>query len=120
MSRLGKNVVEERGNLGVKPELRVTSNGTPVTNLRLAVNEKRGDSFITSWFDVVVFGKLAELCTVHLDKGSLVEVRGRLRNETFEKNGQVQYRTKIEAKEVDFLSRRPQALDPEAPPQTNN
>lgn len=104
MSRQGKNIVFERGNLGIKPELRHTSVGTPVTNLRLAVNEKRQDRFITEWFDVVVFGKLAEVCCKHLDKGAYIEVEGRLRNETYDDaEGRKCYRTKIEAQKIDFL-----------------
>jgi len=53
------------GNLTRPPELRYTPNGTPVTDLRLAVNrayttqsgEKRQD---TCFLTVVVWGKQAE------------------------------------------------------------
>jgi single-strand DNA-binding protein len=109
MARLGKNKVEIRGNLGLKPELRQTKTGVPVTNLRVAVNEKRGQNIVTSWFDVVCFGKLAEICASRLDKGALVDVEGRLRAEQYQnKTGDTLYREKIEAHNVDFLSPRPQ------------
>ncbi|GAH05816.1 unnamed protein product, partial [marine sediment metagenome] len=42
------------GNLGADPELRFTTNGTAVANLRVAVNEKFGDRKITTWFPVVL------------------------------------------------------------------
>ena len=83
------------GNLTRSPELRSTHGGgggkytyppqAVVADLRLAVNrtytkqggEQRDEvSFLT----VVVWGKQAESCGAHLDKGSQVFVEGRLQS----------------------------------------
>lgn len=105
MPRLGVNKTRHRGNLGFDPELRHTNNNnTAVTNLRLAVNERRGGNIVPIWFDVVVFGDLAEACCRHLRKGALIEVEGRLRHETFtDRDGVARTATKIEARSIDFL-----------------
>ena len=62
----GFNSVQMIGNIGQDIELRNTTGGTAVTTLRLAVNERakvNGEwSDVTNWFDVVCWGKTAELC----------------------------------------------------------
>ena len=61
------------GRLGVDPYLAYTKKGEPVCELSVGlVNEQSA----TIWRKVVVFGKLAELCKVHLRKGAQVFVQG--------------------------------------------
>ena len=61
------------GRLGIDPYLAYTKKGDPVCELSVGlVNEQSA----TIWRKVVVFGKLAELCSVHLRKGHEVFVRG--------------------------------------------
>lgn len=61
------------GCLGVDPYLAYTKKGEPVCELSVGlVNEQSA----TIWRKVVVFGKLAELCKVHLRKGTQVFVQG--------------------------------------------
>ena len=71
------------GNLTTDPELRYTGKGTPVANLRIAVNSsyKSGDEFKeeTLFIDVTVWGKQGESCSQYLSKGRQVLVEGRLR-----------------------------------------
>ena len=62
------------GNLGQDPELRNTSGGTAVVNLRIATSERRkqangewGDH--TEWHSVVVFGRQAENINQYMRKG---------------------------------------------------
>jgi len=63
------------GRLGVDPNLAYTKKGEPVCEMSVSlVNEQS----VTIWRRVVVFGKLAELCSVHLRKGNEVFVRGHL------------------------------------------
>jgi single-strand DNA-binding protein len=72
------------GNLVDTPELRFTNNGTPVTNLRVAVTQRiqhdgewrDGD---TSFFKVNVWRGQAEHLADSLAKGDRVMVTGRLR-----------------------------------------
>jgi len=107
----GFNSVQLIGNIGQDIEIRHTNNGTAVTNLRLAVNERAkvngewGD--VTNWFDVVCWGKTAELCGQYLNKGSQVFVIGRLSVRTYEdKTGQKRTKTEVVADDVKFLGGR--------------
>ncbi len=61
------------GRLGVDPYLVYTKKGEPVCEMSVGlVNEQSA----TIWRKVVVFGKLAEACSVQLRKVSMVFVRG--------------------------------------------
>tara|TARA_R100000742_G_C4216700_1_gene41604 strand:- start:199 stop:651 length:453 start_codon:yes stop_codon:yes gene_type:complete len=107
----GFNSVQMIGNIGQDIEIRHTNSGTAVTTLRLAVNERAkvngewGD--VTNWFDVVCWGKTAELCGQYLNKGSSVFVVGRLTVRSYEdKTGQKRTKTEITAEDVKFLGGR--------------
>ncbi|MBM3221798.1 MAG: single-stranded DNA-binding protein [Candidatus Rokubacteria bacterium] len=100
------------GNLTRRPELRHTSAGTAVADMRLAVNrryaaqsgETRTD---TTFLTVVVWGKQAEASAQHLDKGSQVFVEGRIQiREWTGKDGQKRTATEIIAETVQFMNRR--------------
>ncbi|MDY6876550.1 MAG: single-stranded DNA-binding protein [Chloroflexota bacterium] len=71
------------GNLGRDPEMRYTSDGTPVTNFSVATNRRwtnadgsPGEE--TVWFRVSAWRRLAETCNEYLQRGRLVLVEGRL------------------------------------------
>jgi single-strand DNA-binding protein len=72
------------GNVGRDPELRMTSNGKPVTEFSVAVNRVFNDTGSgerreeTEWFRVVCWQRLAETAQQLLQKGRLVFVEGRL------------------------------------------
>jgi single-strand DNA-binding protein len=78
------NAVALTGNLTRDPELRYTGGGTPVTEIRIAVNGRRKDPGTEEWvdkanfFNVVTFGGRAEAIVHYLSKGSGVVVEGRL------------------------------------------
>jgi single-strand DNA-binding protein len=73
------------GNLGRDPEMRYLQDGTAVTNLNVATNRKWTDQATgqpqeeTTWFRVSVWGKQAEACNEHLQKGRQVLIEGRLK-----------------------------------------
>ncbi len=100
------------GRLGRDPELRYTSNGTPVTSLNIATDESYIDregvrQERTEWHRVTVFQKQAENCTNYLSKGSLVYVEGSLQTRKWQdQSGQDRYTTEIRAQRVQFLDRR--------------
>ena len=88
MSR-GLNKVMIIGNLGKDPEMRYTPSGRPVTNFRVAVsrnwNTPDGEHHEeTEWFNVVAWGRLAEICNQYLVKGRQVYVEGRLQSRNWE------------------------------------
>src|SRR5215217_1100194 len=94
------------GNLVEDPEVRFTSSGTPVTNLRMAVTLRiqqdgewrDGD---TSFLKVNVWRGQAENLAESLGKGDRVMVTGRLRHRTWETpEGEKRSVAEIEADEV--------------------
>jgi single-strand DNA-binding protein len=97
------------GNLARDPELRYTPSGTAVTDLRLAVSEKRGRGENrreeTLFTDVTVWDRQAENCCEYLSKGRAILVEGRLVMDEWEdrESGQKRTRLKIVANTVQFL-----------------
>ena len=78
------NKVILMGNLTRDVELRHTNSGTPVTEIGLAVNEKRKDANgqlveETTFVDITLWGRTAEICNEYLGKGSGVLIEGRLK-----------------------------------------
>lgn len=86
------NTVILSGRLGRDPELRFIPSGTAVMNCSIAVERsyKQGEDWKkeTSWVDLIVWGKQGERMATGLAKGDLVTVRGYLKQETWEKDGQ--------------------------------
>jgi len=108
----GVNKVILVGHLGADPDMRHTQSGAGVCELRIATNETWNDKSgqrqeRTEWHRVVVWGKLAELCSKFLSKGRLVYVEGRLRTRSWDdKDGNKRYTTEIIANDVQFLGGR--------------
>ena len=80
------------GNLTRDPELRYIPSGTAVTEIGLAVNDRRkgpnGDWIEeTTFVDVTLWGRTAEIASEYLSKGSSVLIEGRLKLDTWEKDG---------------------------------
>ena len=96
------------GNLTRDPELRYTPSGTPVANLRLAVNSSFKDQAgqrkeETCFITVVVWSKQAEICNQYLKKGRLVFIEGRLIYRTWEQEGKTRSTMEVRADRVQFL-----------------
>lgn len=83
------------GRLGADPETRYTAGGDPVCSLRIAVGWKGKDKEGTEWIPCTAFGKLAEICSQYLKKGSQVFVQGKFKTDEYEKDGAKRYSTKI-------------------------
>ncbi|MGB9681133.1 MAG: single-stranded DNA-binding protein [Minisyncoccia bacterium] len=100
------------GNLTRDVTLRNTPSGQPVADFGLATTrvwsdhsgQKRQE---TDFHNVIVWGKMAELCSQYLSKGRLVFVEGRIRNRSWvDQNGIKRYRTEIIAENIKFGPRR--------------
>lgn len=101
------------GNLTREPEVRYTPKGSAVCDLGIAVNrtyvtdsgEKMQE---TTYVDVVVWSRLAEIAAQYLHKGSPVFIEGRLQMDTWEDKATMQKRTKLRvvADNLQFLGRR--------------
>lgn len=89
--------------------MRFTPSGKAVATMRLAVNHKvkKGSEIVedVSFFDVVAFGKVAELSAEYLTKGSAVLVDGSLRERRWEmQDGQKRSKVEIIANTIRFLT----------------
>jgi len=118
----GVNKVILVGHLGNDPEIRYTQGGTPVGNFRLATTERwmnkngeRGER--TEWHRVVVWGKLAEICSEYLSKGKQVYIEGRLQTRQWQdKDGNSRYTTEVTANNMVMLGKAGDRVEVGAPP----
>ena len=69
------------GRLGQKPEISYTAKGEAVCNFSVAENIPGSEA--PKWHKIVAWGKLAELCSVQLQKGVPVFVRGKNQEKEF-------------------------------------
>jgi len=109
----GVNKVILIGNLGADPETRAMPSGATVANLRIATTENWKDRTSgenqerTEWHRVALFGKLAEIASEYLRKGSQVYIEGSLRTRKWtDKQGQERYSTEIVGNEMQMLGGR--------------
>ncbi len=109
----GINKVILVGTCGKDPDTRYTPSGSAVTNISIATNEQWTDKQSgqkqerTEWHNVVFFGRLAEIAGEYLKKGSQVYIEGKLKTDSYEKDGITRYSTKIVANEMQMLGGRP-------------
>ena len=121
----GVNKVILIGNLGNDPDVRYTGGGSAVTRISVATSESWRDKESgeqqerTEWHRVVSFGRLAEIMSEYLKKGSKVYIEGSLRtNKWQDKEGNDRYTTEIIANEMQMLDSRGSAgnyVPPEEP-----
>ena len=109
----GINKVIVVGNLGADPDARYMPNGNAVTNISVATTSSWKDKESgerqekTEWHRVVFFGRLAEIVSEYLKKGSQVYVEGRLQTRKWEdKEGNDRWTTEIVANEMQMLGER--------------
>src|SRR5690349_9005036 len=96
------NKVTFTGNLGRDPEMNFTHNGTAVTKFSIAVSQ--GKDKPAMWLNVEVWKELAKQCNEKLEKGSRVQVDGRMAQDKWEKNGQTHYAFKVVGQTVKLIS----------------
>lgn len=99
------------GNLTRDVQLKYTPSGTPVTEIGLAVNDRRkgqNGEWIdeTTFVDVTFWGRTAEVASEYLSKGSPVFVEGRLKLDTWEKEGQKHSKLRVVCDRMQLLGGR--------------
>jgi len=92
-------------------DLKQTPSGASVANFSIASNRKfkSGDETKeeVSFFDCVVWGKLAELCNQYVNKGDRVGIEGRLQQCRWENTeGKTQSKVEIVVENIQFLSNK--------------
>ena len=82
-------------------ELKTTTSGTSIANISVAVNGMKDE---VSYFDVVCFGKTAEVAAQYVGKGKQIAVQGRLQQRKWQdKDGNNRYSVEIVANQVKLL-----------------
>src|ERR1700722_15050168 len=109
----GVNKVILVGKLGADPETRAMPSGSTVANLRIATSESWRDKTSgeqqerTEWHRVALFGRLAEIASEYLRKGSQVYIEGSLRTRKWQdKQGNERFSTEIVGNELQMLGGR--------------
>ncbi|MFA5392379.1 MAG: single-stranded DNA-binding protein [Candidatus Paceibacterota bacterium] len=96
------------GNLTRDVVLKTTPSGQSVADFGLATNrvwmgangQKQEEA---EFHNIVVWGKMAELCNQYLAKGRMVFLEGRIRNRSWQDaNNQKRYKTEIIAENIQF------------------
>lgn len=99
------------GNLTRDPEMRTTTTGQTVVSMGVATNHTWTGSDgqrqeRAEFHNVVVWGKLAEICNQYLRKGRKVYIDGRLQTRDWQgQDGVKRYRTEIVAENMIMLDR---------------
>lgn len=99
------------GNVGRDPETRHLDKGVVVTRFSLATTEnytaKTGEKVSnTEWHNIVAWRGLAEIIEKYVKKGTQLYIEGRLRTNTYEKDGVKHYSTEIYADTMHMLGKR--------------
>jgi|TARA_R100000479_G_scaffold43626_2_gene19986 single-strand DNA-binding protein len=99
------------GNVGNDPEIKKLDSGMTIAKMSIAVNEFKKDKDTgqreksTTWFNIVAFGKLAELVQAYVKKGKKILVIGKVSiREYIGEDGVKRYFTETIADEIEFLS----------------
>ena len=96
------------GRLTAGPETRSTLDGLPMSKFSLVVDRPVGASGKkeSDYFDIIAWGKLAEVCGSYLAKDQLILIEGKIQNRTYEtKDGAKRYATEIIARSMKMLEK---------------
>ena len=97
------------GNLTRDPELRYIPSGTAVTDVGLAVNDRRKNAQgewveEATFIDITLWGRTAEVASEYLSKGSPVLIEGRLKLDQWETpEGQKRSKLKVVGERMQML-----------------
>jgi single-strand DNA-binding protein len=98
------------GNLGRDPEMSYTASGQAMTKFSLAVSRRWKDNESgerreeTTWFNIVAWRQLAEICNNYLHKGSKVFIEGRMTSRKYtDKDGNERTAWEVNALDMQML-----------------
>jgi single-strand DNA-binding protein len=97
------------GNVTRDIEIKYLQSGTAVADVGLAVNDRRKDGQTGQWIeettfvDVVMWGRTAEVAGEYLSKGSSVLIEGRLKLDTWETDGQKRSKMRVVCERMQML-----------------
>jgi single-strand DNA-binding protein len=94
------------GNVGKNPEVK-DINGVKMASFTLATSEsytKDGEKVTnTTWHNIVIWRKLAEVVESYVKKGSKLYLEGRIENKQYEKDGVTKYFSQINVFSMQML-----------------
>ena len=108
------------GRLTRDPELRYIPSGTAVAEFGLAVNDRRKNNQTGEWvedtqfIDITLWARQAEIASEYLSKGSSVFIEGRLKYDTWEKEGQKHSKLHVVGEKMQFVGARAREAGREA------
>jgi single-strand DNA-binding protein len=111
------NMAVLMGNMTRDAELRYTPNGKAVASFGLAVNRVFKDASgerqsSVDFFDIVAWGKLAEIISQYGKKGKGVHVIGRLQNRSWEaQDGSKRNKTEVVATDISLVGAKGEVAD---------
>lgn len=98
------------GNLTRDVELKHIASGTAVAEVGIAVNDrvKRGEAYVEecTFVDVTLWSRTAEIASQYLSKGSPVLIEGRLKLDTWEKDGKKSSKLRVIGEKMQLLGNR--------------
>jgi single-strand DNA-binding protein len=109
---MGVNKVILIGRLGRDPELKYTPNGQAVTNFTLATDRSWTGSDgqknrVTTWHNIVAWGKQAEIIKEYMSKGREIYIEGRIDNRSYDdKEGNKRYVSEVVVESFQFIGSR--------------
>jgi single-strand DNA-binding protein len=97
-----------KGHIGQEPIIRTLENGRKVSTFTIATTARykaedgswKEESPV--WHNIVAWGWLAD---IPVEKGNLVEVKGKINNRSYEKDGHTHYRSEVVATEIDIIKK---------------
>jgi|WetSurSiteA1Bulk_404760.scaffolds.fasta_scaffold25075_3 single-strand DNA-binding protein len=108
------NQVVIYGRLTKDPTMKYNDKGTAIATLRVADNFGSGDSKVTSYWNVSVFGNQAEACNQYLKSGRQVVIVGRVRPDPqtgnprmWDYEGKTYTALDVTASHVEFVGSKP-------------
>ncbi len=98
------------GNITREIDLRYTQSGTAVTDIGLAISERKKNQSgewidDTQFVDATLWGRTAEVAAEYLGKGSPILIEGRLKLETWEADGQKRSKLKVVGERMQMLGK---------------
>jgi len=96
------------GNVTRDLEVKFLQSGMAVTEVGLAVNDRRKDNSgnwieETTFVDVTLWGRTAEIAGEYLMKGSPVLIEGRLKLDSWEKDGKKNYKLRVVGEKMQLI-----------------
>jgi single-strand DNA-binding protein len=99
------------GNVTRDPELRYISNGSAVTEIGLAINDRRKSSSgewveETTFVDITLWGRTAEIAGEYVTKGAPLLIEGRLKLDMWEKEGKKNSKLRVVGDRMHLIGSR--------------